>query len=85
MPALCNVVEKARDHRSFHLDDEDLDAVLASDLTRIQRGSQGADCDLPKAALRSRRRRRSRQFFSSVSLATLTQQSAVGEWSVVGE
>ena len=28
-----NVVEKARDHRSFRLDDEDLDAVLASDLT----------------------------------------------------
>jgi type VII secretion ATPase EccA len=27
-----NVVEKARDHRSFRLDDEDLDAVLASDL-----------------------------------------------------
>jgi hypothetical protein len=26
------VVEKARDHRSFRLDDEDLDAVLASDL-----------------------------------------------------
>jgi type VII secretion ATPase EccA len=26
-----NVVEKARDHRSFRLDDEDLDAVLASD------------------------------------------------------
>jgi hypothetical protein len=24
-------VEKARDHRSFRLDDEDLDAVLASD------------------------------------------------------
>ena len=28
-----NVVEKARDHRSFRLDDEDLDAVLASELT----------------------------------------------------
>ncbi|HZU47337.1 MAG TPA: type VII secretion AAA-ATPase EccA [Mycobacterium sp.] len=27
-----NVVEKARDHRSFRLDDEDLDAVLASDV-----------------------------------------------------
>jgi type VII secretion ATPase EccA len=27
-----NVVEKARDHRSFRLDDEDLDAVLAGDL-----------------------------------------------------
>ena len=26
-----NVVEKARDHRSFRLDDEDLDAVLAND------------------------------------------------------
>jgi type VII secretion ATPase EccA len=26
-----NVVEKARDHRSFRLDDEDLDAVLSSD------------------------------------------------------
>jgi type VII secretion ATPase EccA len=26
-----NVVEKARDHRSFRLDDDDLDAVLASD------------------------------------------------------
>jgi hypothetical protein len=26
-----NVVEKARDHRSFRLDDEDLDAVLASE------------------------------------------------------
>jgi hypothetical protein len=25
------VVEKARDHRSFRLDDDDLDAVLASD------------------------------------------------------
>ena len=30
-----NVVEKARDHRSFRLDDEDLDAVLASDLTEF--------------------------------------------------
>ena len=42
-----NVVEKARDHRSFRLDDEDLDAVLASDTQRIQRGStapvQGAE------------------------------------------
>jgi hypothetical protein len=28
-----NVVEKARDHRSFRLDDEDLDAVLASEVT----------------------------------------------------
>ncbi|BCI88332.1 hypothetical protein NIIDMKKI_35380 [Mycobacterium kansasii] len=28
-----NVVEKARDHRSFRLDDADLDAVLNSDLT----------------------------------------------------
>jgi hypothetical protein len=27
-----NVVEKARDHRSFRLDDEDLDAVLASEV-----------------------------------------------------
>jgi type VII secretion ATPase EccA len=27
-----NVVEKARDHRSFRLDDEDLDAVLAGDV-----------------------------------------------------
>jgi hypothetical protein len=27
-----NVVEKARDHRSFRLDDDDLDAVLASDV-----------------------------------------------------
>jgi hypothetical protein len=27
-----NVVEKARDHRSARLDDEDLDAVLASDV-----------------------------------------------------
>ncbi|OBI44908.1 type VII secretion AAA-ATPase EccA [Mycobacterium kyorinense] len=27
-----NVVEKARDHRSFRLDDEDLDAVLSSEL-----------------------------------------------------
>lgn len=27
-----NVVEKARDHRSFRLDDEDLDAVLSTDL-----------------------------------------------------
>jgi type VII secretion ATPase EccA len=27
-----NVVEKARDHRSFRLDDDDLDAVLASDI-----------------------------------------------------
>jgi hypothetical protein len=26
-----NVVEKARDHRSFRLDDEDLDAVLSSE------------------------------------------------------
>jgi len=26
------VVEKARDHRSFRLDDEDLDAVLSSDM-----------------------------------------------------
>lgn len=30
-----NVVEKARDHRSFRLDDDDLDAVLASDLTEF--------------------------------------------------
>lgn len=30
-----NVVEKARDHRSFRLDDEDLDAVLASDVTEF--------------------------------------------------
>ena len=30
-----NVVEKARDHRSFRLDDEDLDAVLASDLAEF--------------------------------------------------
>jgi hypothetical protein len=28
-------VEKARDHRSFRLDDEDLDAVLASDTTEF--------------------------------------------------
>lgn len=28
-----NVVEKARDHRNARLDDEDLDALLASDLT----------------------------------------------------
>src|ERR1700744_457641 len=32
-----NVVEKARDHRSFRLDDEDLDAVLASDLTEFSK------------------------------------------------
>ncbi len=30
-----NVVEKARDHRSFRLDDDDLDAVLSSDLTEF--------------------------------------------------
>lgn len=30
-----NVVEKARDHRSFRLDNEDLDAVLTSDLTEF--------------------------------------------------
>lgn len=30
-----NVVEKARDHRSFRLDDEDLDIVLASDTTEF--------------------------------------------------
>ncbi len=30
-----NVVEKARDHRSFRLDDEDLDEVLASELTQF--------------------------------------------------
>jgi type VII secretion ATPase EccA len=30
-----NLVEKARDHRSFRLDDEDLDAVLASDVTEF--------------------------------------------------
>lgn len=30
-----NVVEKARDHRSFRLDDEDLDAVLATDLAEF--------------------------------------------------
>ncbi|HSS23850.1 MAG TPA: type VII secretion AAA-ATPase EccA [Mycobacterium sp.] len=30
-----NLVEKARDHRSFRLDDEDLDAVLASDLAEF--------------------------------------------------
>lgn len=28
-----NVVEKARDHRSFRLDDDDLDAMLATDVT----------------------------------------------------
>jgi hypothetical protein len=28
-------VEKARDHRSFRLDDEDLDEVLASELTEF--------------------------------------------------
>jgi hypothetical protein len=28
-------VEKARDHRSFRLDDEDLDAVLSSDVTEF--------------------------------------------------
>jgi hypothetical protein len=27
-----NVVEKARDHRSFRLDDEDLDAVLSAEV-----------------------------------------------------
>ena len=31
-----NVVEKARDHRSFRLDDEDLDFVLASELTEFR-------------------------------------------------
>ncbi|HEU0189914.1 MAG TPA: type VII secretion AAA-ATPase EccA [Mycobacterium sp.] len=30
-----NVVEKARDHRSFRLDDADLDAVLAGDVTEF--------------------------------------------------
>jgi type VII secretion ATPase EccA len=30
-----NVVEKARDHRSFRLDDEDLDAVLASEVNEF--------------------------------------------------
>jgi type VII secretion ATPase EccA len=30
-----NVVEKARDHRSFRLDDDDLDDVLASELTEF--------------------------------------------------
>jgi type VII secretion ATPase EccA len=30
-----NVVEKARDHRSFRLDDEELDAVLASELNEF--------------------------------------------------
>jgi type VII secretion ATPase EccA len=30
-----NVVEKARDHRSFRLDDEDLDEVLSSDFTEF--------------------------------------------------
>ena len=30
-----NVVEKARDHRSSRLDDEDLDAVLANDLNEF--------------------------------------------------
>jgi type VII secretion ATPase EccA len=30
-----NVVEKARDHRSFRLDDDDLDAVLNSDFTEF--------------------------------------------------
>jgi type VII secretion ATPase EccA len=30
-----NVVEKARDHRSFRLDDEDLDAVLATETTEF--------------------------------------------------
>jgi type VII secretion ATPase EccA len=30
-----NVVEKARDHRSFRLDDDDLDAVLASELNEF--------------------------------------------------
>ena len=29
------LLEKARDHRSFRLDDEDLDEVLSSDLTEF--------------------------------------------------
>ncbi|MGH3562142.1 MAG: type VII secretion AAA-ATPase EccA, partial [Mycobacterium sp.] len=33
-----NVVEKARDHRSFRLDDADLDAVLAGDVTEFNEG-----------------------------------------------
>jgi type VII secretion ATPase EccA len=33
-----NVVEKARDHRSFRLDDADLDAVLAGDMTDFSTG-----------------------------------------------
>lgn len=33
-----NVVEKARDHRSFRLDDADLDAVLAGDVTEFSTG-----------------------------------------------
>jgi hypothetical protein len=30
-----NVVEKARDHRSFRLDDSELDAVMAGDVTEF--------------------------------------------------
>src|SRR5258708_12339019 len=49
-----NVVEKARDHRSFRLDDEDLDAVLASDLhdfseSHLRRFKGLTRDDLPEA------------------------------------
>lgn len=46
-----NVVEKARDHRSFRLDDEDLDAVLASDLTEFSADQLGRFKELTREDL----------------------------------
>jgi hypothetical protein len=46
-----NVVEKARDHRSARLDDEDLDAVLASDLTEFTEAQLGRFKELTREDL----------------------------------
>jgi type VII secretion ATPase EccA len=46
-----NVVEKARDHRSARLDDEDLDAVLASDLTEFTEDQLGRFKELTREDL----------------------------------
>ena len=56
-----NVVEKARDHRSFRLDDEDLDAVLASDLTEFRRPTAALQGTDPGGSRRGSQRRGRRE------------------------
>ncbi|MBO0864068.1 MAG: type VII secretion AAA-ATPase EccA [Mycobacterium sp.] len=46
-----NVVEKARDHRSFRLDDEDLDAVLASEVEEFSEAQLRRFKELTRADL----------------------------------